>query len=80
MLVFLSAVDRMNVVLRHFVGATLGIMVLAVGLQQFMQGEGGSKVQLLMAFASMVIIPVLILYFVTQKQFREGILNAGLKG
>lgn len=54
--------------------------VLAVGLQQFMQGEGGSKVQLLMAFASMVIIPVLILYFVTQKQFREGILNAGLKG
>ncbi len=54
--------------------------VLAVGLQQFMQAEGGSKVQLLMAFASMVIIPVLILYFVTQKQFREGILNAGLKG
>jgi ABC-type glycerol-3-phosphate transport system permease component len=54
--------------------------VLAVGLQQFMQGEGGSKVHLLMAFASMVIIPVLILYFVTQKQFREGILNAGLKG
>jgi ABC-type glycerol-3-phosphate transport system permease component len=54
--------------------------VLAVGLQQFMQGEGGSKVQLLMAFASMVIIPVLVLYFVTQKQFREGILNAGLKG
>lgn len=54
--------------------------VLAVGLQQFMQGEGGSKVQLLMAFATMVIVPVLVLYFVTQKQFREGILNAGLKG
>jgi ABC-type glycerol-3-phosphate transport system permease component len=33
-----------------------------------------------MAFAAMVIVPVLILYFVAQKQFREGILNAGLKG
>jgi len=33
MLAFLSAVDRMNVALRHLVGATLGIMVLAVGLQ-----------------------------------------------
>jgi ABC-type glycerol-3-phosphate transport system permease component len=53
--------------------------VLAVGLQQFMQGQG-TQVHLLMAFAAMVIVPVLILYFVAQKQFREGILNAGLKG
>ena len=53
--------------------------VLSVGLQQFMQGQG-TQVHLLMAFATMVIVPVLILYFITQKQFREGILNAGLKG
>ena len=53
--------------------------VLAVGLQQFMQGQG-TQVQLLMAFAAMVIAPVLILYFVAQRQFREGILNTGLKG
>jgi ABC-type glycerol-3-phosphate transport system permease component len=53
--------------------------VLGVGLQQFMQGQG-TQVHLLMAFAAMVIIPVLVLYFVAQKQFREGILNTGLKG
>lgn len=53
--------------------------VLAVGLQQFMQGQG-TQVHLLMAFAAMVIVPVLVLYFIAQKQFREGILNAGLKG
>ena len=33
MLAFLSIVDRMNVGLRHLVGATLGVMVLAVGVQ-----------------------------------------------
>ena len=53
--------------------------VLGVGLQQFMQGQG-TQVHLLMAFAAMVIFPVLILYVLTQKQFREGILNTGLKG
>jgi ABC-type glycerol-3-phosphate transport system permease component len=52
--------------------------VLAVGLQQFMQGQG-TQVHLLMAFAAMVIAPVLILYFVAQRQFREGILTTGLK-
>ncbi len=53
--------------------------VLGVGLQQFMQGQG-TQTHLLMAFAAMVIVPVLILYFLAQKQFREGILNTGLKG
>ena len=53
--------------------------VLGVGLQQFMQGQG-TQTHLLMAFAAMVIVPILILYFVAQKQFREGILNTGLKG
>ena len=53
--------------------------VLAVGLQQFMQGQG-TQVHLLMAFATMVIAPVLFLYFFAQRQFREGILNTGLKG
>lgn len=53
--------------------------VLAVGLQQFMQGQG-TQVHLLMAFATMVIAPVLVLYFLAQRQFREGILNTGLKG
>ena len=53
--------------------------VLAVGLQQFMQGQG-TQVHLLMAFAAMVVAPILILYFVAQKHFRTGILTTGMKG
>ncbi len=54
--------------------------VLAVGLQQFLVGEGGTKVQLMMAFATMVVLPVLIFYFFTQKYFTEGIARTGIKG
>lgn len=34
--------------------------VLAVGLQQFLASEGGTRTHLMMAFASMVVIPVLV--------------------
>ena len=54
--------------------------VLAVGLQQFLVGEGGTKVQLMMAFSTMVVLPVLIFYFFTQKYFTEGIARTGIKG
>lgn len=54
--------------------------VLAVGLQQFLAGEGGTRTHLMMAFASMVVIPVLIFYFFTQKYFTEGIARTGIKG
>jgi multiple sugar transport system permease protein len=54
--------------------------VLAVGLQQYLVGEGGTKTQLMMAFATMVVTPVLIFYFFTQKYFTEGIARTGIKG
>ncbi|MBI4630827.1 MAG: carbohydrate ABC transporter permease [Chloroflexi bacterium] len=54
--------------------------VLAVGLQQFMAQEGGTKIQLLMAFAGMVVIPVIVFYFFTQKYFTEGVARTGIKG
>jgi multiple sugar transport system permease protein len=54
--------------------------VLAVGLQQYMVGEGGTNTQLMMAFATMVVLPVLIFYFFTQKYFTEGIARTGIKG
>lgn len=53
--------------------------VMAVGLQQFMIGEG-KELQLLMAFATLVAAPIIVLYFVTQRYFKEGILTTGLKG
>jgi multiple sugar transport system permease protein len=54
--------------------------VLGVGLQQFKGGEGGTNVQLLMAFATLVVLPVLIFYFLAQKQFREAVTMTGIKG
>lgn len=54
--------------------------VLAVGLQQFMQSEGGTNTQLLMAFAAIVVAPVVLMYLFTQRYFTEGIVTTGLKG
>lgn len=53
--------------------------VLGVGLQQFMQGEG-VRTELLMSFATFVVLPVVFFYFLTQKQFTEGITRTGIKG
>lgn len=54
--------------------------VIAIGLQQFQASEGGTNTHLMMAFAAMVVIPVVILYFFTQKYFKEGISRTGIKG
>jgi ABC-type glycerol-3-phosphate transport system permease component len=52
---------------------------LMVGLWTFVT-EAGPETQLLMAGAVITIIPILFLYFLTQKQFTEGIATTGLKG
>lgn len=52
---------------------------LMVGLWT-LQSEAGPETQLIMAASVITIIPVLILYFLTQKQFTEGIATSGLKG
>lgn len=52
---------------------------LMVGLWGFVT-EAGPETQLLMAGAVITLIPILILYFLTQKQFTEGIATTGLKG
>lgn len=54
--------------------------VLGVGLQQFKSGDGGTNVQYLMVFATLVVVPVLVFYFLLQKQFREAITTVGIKG
>ena len=54
--------------------------VLAVGLQQFQATEGGTNTHWMMAFAAMVVVPVIILYFFTQQYFKEGIARTGIKG
>ena len=52
---------------------------LMVGLWT-LQSEAGPETQLIMAASVITIVPILILYFLTQKQFTEGIATSGLKG
>jgi ABC-type glycerol-3-phosphate transport system permease component len=52
---------------------------IAVGLYSFID-EAGQMLNLMMAGAFIAVIPVLVLYFFTQKQFTESIARSGLKG
>lgn len=52
---------------------------ISVGLQQFVS-EAGTEVHLQMAGAVIATAPVLLLYFLIQKEFTEGISMSGLKG
>jgi len=52
---------------------------IAVALQQFRQ-EGGTKVNLLMAASVIAMLPIMLLYLFTQRQFTQGITTTGLKG
>ncbi len=52
---------------------------LMVGLYGFVT-EAGPNTHWLMAGAVITIIPILIMYFLTQKQFTQGIATTGLKG
>lgn len=52
---------------------------LGVGLYTFLS-EAGPQTHLLMAGTVITVVPVLVVYFFTQKQFTEGIATSGLKG
>jgi multiple sugar transport system permease protein len=52
---------------------------LALGLAAFMNQHGGTPFNLLMAATVLVICPVMILFFLTQKSFIRGIATTGLK-
>jgi multiple sugar transport system permease protein len=53
---------------------------LGLGLQFYNSQHGGTPWNLLMAATTIVILPVLILFFFAQKQFIQGIAVTGLKG
>ncbi|MCL4507226.1 MAG: carbohydrate ABC transporter permease [Chloroflexi bacterium] len=54
--------------------------MISVSLQVFLQGEGGTSTHLAMAVATMVVAPILVVFFFTQKYFTEGITTTGIKG
>jgi ABC-type glycerol-3-phosphate transport system permease component len=53
---------------------------VAFGLTKFVTADAGDEFHLQMAASVIMIIPIVIVYFVTQRQFTEGIASTGLKG
>lgn len=53
---------------------------ISYGLKVFSDEEAGNQMHLLMAGSFITIFPMLVLYFLTQKTFTEGIATTGLKG
>jgi multiple sugar transport system permease protein len=53
---------------------------LALGLQNFQSKAGGTSWHLLMAASALVMLPAILLFFVAQKTFIEGIAMTGTKG
>jgi multiple sugar transport system permease protein len=53
---------------------------LALGLQAYQSQHGGTEWNMLMAAATIMVTPVIVLYFFTQKTFIQGITVTGLKG
>jgi multiple sugar transport system permease protein len=53
---------------------------LSLALQAFQSQHGGTEQNLLMAAAVMTVMPVVLLFFLVQKSFIEGISTTGMKG
>jgi multiple sugar transport system permease protein len=53
---------------------------LSLGLQTMQSAHGGTTWNMLMAASLLVVAPVIVLFFVTQKQFIQGIATTGMKG
>lgn len=56
------------------------LFTLGLGLQAFQSQNGGTEWNLLMAASTIVVAPIIVLFFFTQKQFIQGIAVTGLKG
>jgi multiple sugar transport system permease protein len=53
---------------------------ISIGLQQFQAPFGGTAFNLLMAASIASIIPPIIVFFVAQRYFIQGIVVSGVKG
>ncbi len=56
------------------------LFTLGLGLQAFTSQNGGTEWNLQMAAATIIVAPIVVLFFFTQKQFIQGIAVTGLKG
>ena len=53
---------------------------LALGLQFFQSQHGGTEWHYLMAASTLIVLPIIVLFFFTQRTFIEGISMTGVKG
>jgi multiple sugar transport system permease protein len=53
---------------------------LALGLQVFQSTHGGTEWNLLMAASLLILTPIIVLFFLAQKTFIQGIATTGMKG
>jgi multiple sugar transport system permease protein len=53
---------------------------LSLGLQAYQSAHAGTEWNYLMGASVLVILPIIILYFLTQKTFVQGIATTGMKG
>jgi multiple sugar transport system permease protein len=58
---------------------SIKLFPVALGLRQFQQ-KAGTNIQYMMAQTVIFVIPVLILFFIAQKRFIQGIVVSGVKG
>jgi multiple sugar transport system permease protein len=70
---------------RDFLGPLVYLMdqktfTLSLGLQFYQSQHGGTEWNLLMAASTIVVAPIIVLFFFTQKQFIQGIAVTGIKG
>lgn len=88
----LSKAPIMTIVTLGFIGSWNALMwplivttndswrPIAVGLSNFVTAETQGDLHLQMAASVITVIPILILYFIAQKQFTEGIAQTGIRG
>lgn len=70
---------------RDFLGPLIYLMdqktfTLSLGLQFYQSQHGGTQWHMLMAASTIVVAPVIVLFFFTQRQFIQGIAVTGIKG
>jgi multiple sugar transport system permease protein len=63
-----------------YTGNSANNMTLAVGLTQFTTLARGNAYEIQMAASLMFIVPVVIIFFLAQKVFVEGVTLTGVKG
>jgi multiple sugar transport system permease protein len=72
------ALFHINYAWNDFMGPLLYLtdkdtFTLSLGLQQFQSQQGGTEWQLLMAASVMIVLPMILLFVVTQKTFLQGL-------